>query len=69
MTVVDYLKKLEDICKKDFMTDTELVYELGIVHQTLIRIRRNPELCSMRTMKKIKRFVDIWEAKNLSVIH
>jgi len=66
MTIIEYVKKLDEICKSEFIPAIELVRELDIAHNTLMRIRRDPEGCSMKTMKKIKVFVDKWEAKNMS---
>ena len=63
MTVIDYIRKAEEICKREFMTAKDLVAELNIAHNTLIRIRRAPETCSMNTIKKFKKFVEQWEAK------
>jgi len=63
MTITDYIRKTEEICKREFMTAKDLVALLGIAHNTLIRIRRAPETCSMNTLKKFKKFVDGWEAK------
>lgn len=67
MVLIDYLKKLDQICKSDLMTAQELCSKLNIAHHTLIRARRYPEKCSMKTMRKIKSFVDKWEAKNINV--
>ena len=64
MTVIDYLKKLEDICKHEFMSATQLVRELNLSHNTFMRIKRAPNTCSSQTMRKIKVFVDEWELKN-----
>lgn len=69
--VVTYLKKIDHICERELMLDKDLVEILNICQATLIRIRKFPETCSVRTVKKIKRFVDAWEVKNenMSVIH
>jgi hypothetical protein len=69
MTILEYLQKLDDICKREFISVTELVRELDIAHNTFMRIKRSPEKCAMKTMRKIKAFVDKWEAKNMSAIH
>jgi len=69
MTREEYIKKLEDICSSEFLSAVELVRDLDISHNTLMSIRRNPESCSMKTMRKIKTFVDKWETKNMSAIH
>jgi hypothetical protein len=58
MMLVDYLKKVEEICKHEFMSGRDLINELGISYNTLLRIKRTPEKCSPRIGKKIKRFVE-----------
>ena len=69
MTITEYLNKLDDICNNEFISITELVRDLGVAYNTIIRIRRNPDTCSMKTRRKIKKFVDAYEAKNMSVIN
>ena len=69
MTIHDYLKKLEYIREREFMSATGLVRALDISHNTFIKIKRFPDTCSLQTMKKIKRFVDEWESKNVSLLH
>jgi hypothetical protein len=64
MTVLDYLKKLVEICHYDDMSEARLVRKLDICHNTLFRIRRRPESCSKKTLSKIKVFVAAWEHKN-----
>lgn len=58
MTLTDYLKKVEEICKHEFMSGKDLITELGISYNTLLRIKRQPDTCSPRTGKKIKKFVE-----------
>jgi len=69
MTAEDYFKKINEICEKELISGLELSRSLGITHSSLIRMRRFPDKCIMRTLKKLKIFVDEWEAKkqNLSV--
>ncbi len=69
MTIVEYINKLDHICKTEFISVTEIVREIDISYNTLMRIRLYPEKCATKTMRKIKKFVDNWEAKNLSVTH
>lgn len=71
MTIEYYLQRLDDIKKIEFISDTTLSRRLDIAQNTLIRIRRYPSTCAQTTMRKIKIFVDEWEAKNknLSVMH
>ena len=59
--ILDYIQRAERIAKREFMSAAELCKELDIAHNTLIRIRRNPLSCSMRIIKKIKKFVEDWE--------
>lgn len=66
MTRSEYAKKLDEICNSEFISAIELVRDLDIAHNTLMKIRRNPEACSMKTMSKIKKFIDKWEAKHMS---
>jgi hypothetical protein len=64
MTANEYVKKFEEICKKDFISARDIIRELDITHPTLMRLRKDPALCAMKTMKKVKKFVDDWEAIN-----
>jgi hypothetical protein len=66
MTATEYVKKLEEICIKDFISAVDLVRELDISHNTWMRAKRDPSMSAMKTMKKIKSFVDRWEKENLS---
>jgi DNA-binding XRE family transcriptional regulator len=59
--IINYLNRLEEIRKSRLMTMGEMIKEIGSCHQTLIRIRRDPGTCSIKTIKKIKKFVDEWE--------
>lgn len=68
-TVIDYLKRVQHICEHELMLDKDLANMLDITQATLIRIRRSPETCSMKTIRKIKKFVDQWESKNLIITH
>jgi hypothetical protein len=64
MKVVDYLQKIDEICKREFISGRALVRELGICFLTLKRIKRDPACCSFQTAKKLKRFVEEWQTKN-----
>jgi len=64
MTVREYLEKVEAIRKIEFLSSKVLAEELNISWNTLTRIKSNPESAQLSTMKKIKKFVDAWEAKN-----
>jgi len=64
MTIQEYVKKLDEICKREFIPAVTLVRELGISHHTLLKLKRNGS-CSMNTMRKIKMFVDKWEPQNM----
>ena len=65
MKLTDYIKNAESICEREFMCGKDLVHELDIAYNTLLRAKRNPEKCSMNTAKKIKKFVDDWQNKNI----
>lgn len=61
MTANEYATKFEEICKNEFLSARDIIRELDITHPTLMRLRRDPSICAMKTMKKIKKFVDEWE--------
>ena len=63
MDVVDYLKRAEEIRKNELWSRVDLANELGIAFNTLTRIEQFPAVCSLKTKKKIKQFVDKWENK------
>ena len=67
MTINDYLKKLDYIAKREFMSATQLVRRIDICHNTFLRIKQNAESCSLQTLRKIKVFVDNWECDNGNV--
>ena len=69
MTILEYLDRIDYICKTEFVSVTELIHDLGISYNTLMRIRLNPDTSSMKTRKKIKKYVDDYHAKNMSVIN
>ncbi len=58
MDVKNYLEKAENIRKKELMSLMDLVKELNISFATLSRIKEKPETCSLKTMRKLKKFVD-----------
>ncbi len=58
MDLLSYLEKIETIRKKEFISDTELCDQVGIAWTTLRRIKQQPELCSLKTMRKLKVFLD-----------
>lgn len=63
MDVVEYLKRAEEIRKRELWSRTDLCNELGISYNTLVRIERMPTICALKTKKKIKQLVDKWESK------
>lgn len=63
MDIKSYLDKIEIIRKNELITQMELSDQLGISWNTLKRIREKPEICALRTMRKLKAFVDIREDK------
>jgi len=66
MDVVEYLKRAEEIRKRELWSRLDLVNELGIVYNTLIRIEKTPAICSLKTKKKLKAFVEKWEEKHVN---
>ncbi len=58
MDVKSYLEKAEIIRKNELMSQIDLVKELDIAFNTLVRIKQYPEACSLKTMRKLKKFVD-----------
>lgn len=63
MDVVEYLKRADEIRKHELWSRLDLVNELGISYNTLVRIERMPLVCALKTKKKLKKFVDEWEAR------
>ncbi len=63
MTVKDYMLKAEEIAKREFMCRTDMLCEIGIAWNTWIRLQKDSESCSAKTVRKIKKFVDKWESK------
>ena len=66
-TLVDFVKRAEEICKEEFMTAGEMVRIMNIAHNTFIRAREHPDTCSIQSIRKIKKFVEEHDAKNVSV--
>jgi hypothetical protein len=58
MDVKSYLEKAEIIRKNELMSVIDLVNELNIAFGTWRRINDFPEVCSLKTMRKLKIFVD-----------
>ena len=67
MTANEYAKKFDEICSNEFISARDISRELDITHPTLMRLRRDPALCATKTMRKVKRFVDEWDAKNTNL--
>lgn len=63
MDVVDYLKRAEEIRKHEFWSRVDLANELGVAYNTLTRIEQFPAICSLKTKKKLKLFIEKWESK------
>lgn len=63
LTIPEYMSKAREICKVELMSRTAFARELNIAYQTLVSLEQNPELCSMKTLKKLKMFVENWESK------
>ncbi len=58
MDVKSYLEKAEIIRKNELMSQIDLVNELDIAFNTWKRVNQNPEVCALKTMRKLKMFVD-----------
>lgn len=67
MDVKSYLQKAEVIRKNELMSVMDLVREINISFDTLRRIKARPETCSLRTMRRLKAFVD--ERSNKGVVY
>lgn len=65
----NYLDAAEAIRKKQLMSLGELAYEIGITYVTMGNVYRKPETCSLKTLRKFKKFVDNWNSSNVSVTH
>ncbi len=63
MDLAEYMKKAEEIRKRHFMSRMDWAAEMKISYPTLVRIEKMPAACSLKTLKKIKMFVDNWESK------
>lgn len=63
MNVKDYLERAEVIRNNELMSIADLVNEIGIAFNTLKRLQIEPETCALKTMRKLKLFVDKWEQK------
>lgn len=59
----DYLEAAETIRQSELLTITDLVREIGISYITLKRIKNEPSTCSLQTLRKLKRFVDEFNAE------
>jgi hypothetical protein len=69
MNVKDYLDRVEIIRQNELLSVTSLVLLLNISFNTYKRLQLNPEICALKTMRKLKLFVEKWEAKNMSHTH
>jgi hypothetical protein len=69
MDVKNYLERAEVIRKDRLLTFAEMCEEIGITYQTLQGLRKTPDWARMKTLKKLKVFVERWELKNMSQMH
>jgi len=58
MDVKKYIDRVETIRKNELLSVMDLVKELNIAFDTLRRIKEKPETCSLKTMRKLRDFVD-----------
>lgn len=59
----EYMLKVEEICKREFWNRIDLARELNVAYPTLVRLLERPQVCSLKTLKKVKTFVENWESK------
>lgn len=59
-TCMEYLEAAESIRKSEIISVMDLTRRLNITFVTWKRIQNNPETCSLKTLRKIKKFVDGW---------
>ena len=58
MDVKLYIEKIEAIRRKELLSINEVMQEIGIAYQTWARIKATPHVCALKTMRKLKAFVD-----------
>ena len=58
---VSYLEAAESIRKSELMSVMDLVKKLDISFVTLRRIQKDPSTCSLKTLRKFRKFVDEWQ--------
>lgn len=68
MDIQEYLQKADKIREKQFWGVCHLAYAIGLHVNTWAKVNSTPEKCSSKTFRKIKAFVDKWEAKNNKAI-
>jgi hypothetical protein len=68
MDFVSYLEKIEHIRKNEMMTLQELCREMDISYLTFRKMKNDPESCSFKTIKRIKKFVDLWESSKINKV-
>lgn len=68
MHMIEYFRKVKFIQNYEFLSAPNLALRLDISLNTWWRIQRSPESCSLKTSRKIKKFIDEWEAKNGKIV-
>lgn len=58
MDVKSYLERAEFIRKSELMTARDLARVIDISYPTWTKLRAHPETCSIKTMRKLKMFID-----------
>jgi ribosome-binding protein aMBF1 (putative translation factor) len=58
MNVRSYLQRAESIRKDELWPPAELARSIGIALNTWQRINQYPEKCALKTMRKLRKFVD-----------
>ena len=56
----NYLEAADSIRKSELISVMDLIKRLDITYVTLKRIQKDPSTCSLKTLRKIKKFVDEW---------
>lgn len=64
MEIRHYLYRIEGIRKCELKTRIEIAQDIGIAYNTYTRLETVPESCSVKTLRKIRAFVENWELNN-----
>lgn len=59
----EYLEAAETIRKSELMSVMDLIRALEMNYITLKRIQKDPSRCSLKTLRKLKKFVDAFNGR------